>query len=117
DSDGRGADAVLEAVGSPEATRLAFELVRPGGILSAVGVHHEAAFPFSPAQAYDRNLTFRIGRCPARSLMEGLLPLLRRRRRDLAALITHRFALADGREAYALFDAKRDGCIKLAFVP
>ena len=116
-TEGRGADAVLEAVGSPQAGRLAFDLVRPGGIISAVGVHHEAAFPFSPAQAYDRNLTWRIGRCPARSLMEGLLPLVRRRRRDLAALITHRVPLADGRDAYALFDERRDGCIKVAFVP
>jgi threonine dehydrogenase-like Zn-dependent dehydrogenase len=117
ETDGRGTDAVLEAVGSPQAGRLAFDLVRPGGIVSVVGVHHEAAFPFSPAEAYDRNLTWRIGRCPARSLMEGLLPMVRRRRRDLAALITHRVALADGREAYARFDAKRDGCIKVAFVP
>jgi len=116
-TDGRGADAVLEAVGSPQAGRLAFDLVRPGGIISAVGVHHEASFPFSPAQAYDRNLTWRIGRCPARSLMEGLLPMVRRRRRDLAALITHRVPLADGRQGYALFDERRDGCIKVAFVP
>lgn len=114
---GHGVDAVLEAVGSPEAGRLAFDLVRPGGVVSTVGVHHEAAFPFSPAEAYDRNLTWRIGRAPARSLMEGLLPMVRRRRRELAALITHRIPLAEGREAYALFDAKRDGCLKVAFVP
>ena len=117
DTDGRGADAVLEAVGSTQAARLAFDLVRPGGIISTAGVHHESAFPFSPAQAYDRNLTWRIGRCPARSLMEGLLPLVRRRRADLAALITHRLPLADGAEAYTLFDAKRDGCLKVAFQP
>lgn len=116
-TDGRGADAVLEAVGSPDAGRLAFTLVRPGGTISAVGVHHEASFPFSPAQAYDHNLTYRIGRCPARSLMEGLMPLLRRRRHELASLITHRLPLAAGPEGYAMFDAKRDGCIKVAFAP
>lgn len=114
---GHGVDAVLEAVGSPEAGRLAFDLVRPGGIVSTVGVHHEAAFPFSPAEAYDRNLTWRIGRAPARSLMEGLVPLVRRRKRELGTLITHRLPLAEGREAYALFDAKRDGCLKVAFIP
>jgi threonine dehydrogenase-like Zn-dependent dehydrogenase len=113
-TDGRGADAVLEAVGSPAAGRLAFELVRPGGILSAVGVHHESTFPFSPAQAYDHNLTYRIGRCPARSLMEGLIPLARRRRDELSAVLTHRLPLERGVEAYELFDAKRDGCIKIA---
>lgn len=117
ETEGRGVDAVLEAVGSPQAGRLAFDLVRPGGIISAVGVHHESTFPFSPAQAYDKNLTWRIGRCPARSLMEDLLPLVRRRRDDLAALITHRLPLADGREAYRLFDERRDGCIKVAFAP
>ena len=117
ETDGRGVDAVLEAVGSAQAGRLAFDLARPGGIISAVGVHHESTFPFSPAQAYDRNLTWRIGRCPARSLMEGLLPLVRRRRHDIAALITHRLPLADGREAYALFGERRDGCIKVAFAP
>lgn len=114
---GRGADAVLEAVGSPAAGRLAFELVRPGGTISAVGVHHEADFPFSPAQAYDRNLTYRIGRCPARNLMEGLIPLARRRRDDLVAVLTHRRPLADAVDAYRMFDEKRDGCVKVALAP
>jgi threonine dehydrogenase-like Zn-dependent dehydrogenase len=114
---GRGADAVIEAIGSSEAARLAFDLVRPGGTIATVGVHHEARFPFSPAQAYDRNLTWRIGRCPARSLMEGLVPLARARAGDLAALVTHRLPLAEGERGYALFDAKSDGCIKVAFAP
>jgi threonine dehydrogenase-like Zn-dependent dehydrogenase len=114
---GRGVDAVVEAIGSGEAARLGFELVRPGGTIATVGVHHEAQFPFSPAQAYDRNLTWRIGRCPARSLMESLVPLLRARAGDLAGLITHRMPLAEGERGYALFDRKLEGCIKVAFVP
>jgi threonine dehydrogenase-like Zn-dependent dehydrogenase len=114
---GRGADAVLEAVGSPEAGRLAFELIRPGGTISTVGVHHEAGFPFSPGQAYDKNLTYRTGRCPARSLMETLVPLVRRRRADLAGIFTHRVPLSRGPEAYEIFDRKQDGCIKVALTP
>src|SRR5436309_2555538 len=97
---GRGADAVLEAVGSPEAGRLAFELVRPGGTLSTVGVHHEASFPFSPGQAYDKNLTYRTGRCPARGVMDSLVPIARRRREELRAILTHRLPLSSGPEAY-----------------
>jgi threonine dehydrogenase-like Zn-dependent dehydrogenase len=116
-TEGRGVDAVIEAVGSPDASRLAWDLVRPGGTIAAVGVHHEAAFPFSPAQAYDRNLTYRIGRCPARSLMEGLIPWAQREAATLAALVTHRIPLDGGVEAYEAFDAKRDGCIKVAFEP
>lgn len=111
---GRGADAVLEVVGTAEASRLAFDLVRPGGTVAIAGVHHEKLFAFSPVEAYDKNLTLRIGRCPARSYMEELLPMLRRRG-DLAAIVTHRRPLADGAAAYEMFDRKADGCIKVAF--
>lgn len=113
---GRGADAVLEIVGSAQASALAFDLVRPGGVVSAAGVHHESRFPFSPAQAYDRNLRFVAGRCPARSRMADVLPLLERRP-DLADVFTHHMALADGVAAYDLFDRKADGCIKVALDP
>jgi len=116
-TEGRGLEAVLEAVGSADAGRLAFRLVRPGGTIAVVGVHHEAAFPFSPGQAYDKNLTYRIGRCPARHYMERLLPLARRREKELRALFTHRVPLDGGPDAYRKFDEKRDGCVKVAFEP
>jgi len=116
-TDGRGADAVLEAVGSPSAGALAFELVRPGGTIAVVGVHHETAFAFSPSDAYDKNLTYRTGRCPARGLMDAILPIARRRREELAAIVTHRLPLEEGPAAYALFAARRDGCIKVVLAP
>jgi 2-desacetyl-2-hydroxyethyl bacteriochlorophyllide A dehydrogenase len=116
-TDGRGADAVLEAVGSPEATRLAIDLVRPGGIVSVVGVHYEDRFPFSPVLAYDKNLTYRSGRCPARSLVHELIPLVRRKRFDLASVISHRLPLSRGAEAYEMFDRKADGCTKVVLLP
>jgi threonine dehydrogenase-like Zn-dependent dehydrogenase len=111
---GRGADAVLEAVGTEAAARLAFDLVRPGGAIGAVGVHHEAAFPFSPGQAYDKNLTVSIGRCPARHYMERLLPIAARREAELRSVFTHRVGLDQGPAAYRTFDTKADGCIKVA---
>ena len=112
-TEGRGADAVLEVVGSPEATRLAFELVRPGGIVSAVGVHTEAQFAFSPVEAYDKNLTYRAGRCPARRYMERLLPLVREKKYDLASIVSHRLPLADAVRGYHLFERKLEGCTKV----
>ena len=60
-SEDRGADVVLEVVGSPEASRLAYALVRTGGTISAPGVHSEPHFAFSPGQVYDKNLTYRSG--------------------------------------------------------
>ena len=53
-----GADTVLEAVGLPAAQQLSFQLVRPGGVISAVGMHTAAHFTFSPEDAYNRNLTY-----------------------------------------------------------
>lgn len=116
-TEGRGADAVLEVVGSPEATRLAIDLVRPGGTVSAVGVHTEKRFPFSPVEAYDKNLTYRIGRCPARAVLEQLIPLVRRKKYDLASIISHQLPLSQGVLGYAMFDEKRDGCTKVALRP
>ncbi len=63
---GRGVDAVMEVVGAPPATELAMEILRPGGVLSSVGVHTDERFGFTAVDAYDKNLTFRSGRCPAR---------------------------------------------------
>lgn len=58
-TDGRGADVALELVGSAAALKLGFELLRPAGVLSSIGVHTEPQFPFSPVQAYDKNITYR----------------------------------------------------------
>lgn len=112
-TEGRGADAVLEVVGSPQASRLAYDLVRPGGIISTVGVHTSPQFSFSPVEAYDKNLTFKIGRCPARHYMNRLLPLVQSGDWALQKVISHRMSLRDGVEAYRIFDQKRDGCTKV----
>lgn len=111
----RGADVVLEVVGSPKATRLAFELVRPGGTLSAVGVHTEPHLAFSPGEAYDKNLTYRAGRCPARHYLPALLEELRGGADGLEKLFSHRMSLDDCSDAYALFAAREGGCTKILF--
>jgi 2-desacetyl-2-hydroxyethyl bacteriochlorophyllide A dehydrogenase len=116
-TDGRGADAVLEAVGSPAAGRLAVDLVRPGGIISTAGVHTERQLSFSPVEAYDKNLTYRSGRCPARAYMDRLLPLVCSRKYFLTEVFSHRMSLAEGPEGYRLFAGRRDGCTKVALQP
>jgi hypothetical protein len=45
----------------------------PTGVISSVGVHTAPAFPFTPVEAYDKNVTLRCGRCPARAYMPRLL--------------------------------------------
>lgn len=112
---GRGADAVMEVVGSPAAAKAAVELLRPGGIISTVGVHTEQEMAFSPGQAYDKNLTYRNGRCPARYYMQRLIPMVQAKKYELSGIISHWLPLSDGAEAYRLFDQKRDGCTKVVF--
>jgi threonine dehydrogenase-like Zn-dependent dehydrogenase len=116
-TDGRGADAVLEVVGSPAASRLAMDLLRPGGTLSIVGVHTEEHFSISPVEAYDKNLTLRIGRCPARAVLAELLPMVEQRKYDLGAVFSHRLPLSEGARGYEIFDRKQDGCTKVLLTP
>jgi threonine dehydrogenase-like Zn-dependent dehydrogenase len=114
---GFGVDSVLECVGTPAALRLGFDLLRPGGTVSSVGVHHDAVLPFSPAEAYDRNLTFRSGRCPARAYFPNLLPIAERHGPSLTGLFTHHLPLAEAAAGYTMFAARSGGCVKVALRP
>jgi threonine dehydrogenase-like Zn-dependent dehydrogenase len=107
---------VLEAVGSAAAQRLALDLVRPGGTIATVGVHTQG-FAFSPAEAYDKNLTFRIGRCPARALVTELVPLVQQKKYDLRSIISHRLPLEQGVRGYEIFDRKEERCTKVVLRP
>ncbi|MEQ9377816.1 MAG: alcohol dehydrogenase family protein [Imperialibacter sp.] len=110
---GIGVDAVMEVVGNPSAQQLAFDAVRPGGIISSVGVHTATNFTFSPVDAYNKNITYKTGRCPARHYMSKLLPLLFDQKIDLSAIISHRLPLAHGVEGYRIFDQKLDKSLKI----
>lgn len=114
-SQGRGADGVMELVGMNAAQALAYQLVRPGGTIATVGCHCDPHFAFSPSQAYDKNLTYRTGRCPARFYMQQLLDLPAVQEMDVRQFVTHYFALSDGPRAYELFSQRRDGIIKGVF--
>lgn len=116
-TDGRGADAVMEVVGTRAATRTAVDLLRPGGVLSSVGVHTEERFAFTPIEAYDKNLTFRGGRCPARAYMSRLAPLVRDGELDAEFVFSHRMPLSEGARGYDIFDRKLDGCTKVLLKP
>jgi len=116
-TEGRGADVVLEVVGSAQASALAYELVRVGGTISAPGVHNEPQFAITPGQLYDKNLTYRAGRAPARAYMERVLAKLSARAFDLAPLFSHRMTLDEAPRGYELFDQKRERCTKVLLAP
>lgn len=114
---GRGADAVMEVVGSTSAGRSAFELLRPGGVFSAVGVCTDQHLSFSPVEAYDKNLTYKVGRCPARHYMEKLIEPAITETEKLNEVFTHRVPLSEGVENYQMFSNREDGCMKILLYP
>jgi threonine dehydrogenase-like Zn-dependent dehydrogenase len=113
---GRGVDRVIEAVGSPDATRSAADLLRPGGVLAAVGVHTEPHLALSPGEMYDRNLTYAAGRCPARRMLPAALDMAQRDASLLVALISHRLPLSEGVDAYRRVATREEGWAKVVLV-
>jgi threonine dehydrogenase-like Zn-dependent dehydrogenase len=116
-SEGRGADAAIEAVGSADATRTAVELLRFGATLAALGVHTEGCLAIPPGEIYDRNLRYVAGRCPARHYMPSSLALAERDTDLMASLISHRLPLSEGVEAYRRFADRESGWAKVVFIP
>ena len=116
-TEGRGSDAVMEVVGRSSAARLAVDLVRPGGTIATVGVHSDESPSFTPVEAYNKNLTYRTGRCPARRYMERLLPIVRDRKYPLGLVISHTLPLSEGVKGYEIFDNKLDNCTKVVLTP
>jgi threonine dehydrogenase-like Zn-dependent dehydrogenase len=53
----------------------AFELLRPWGRISSVGVHN-GEIPWTGNEAYGKNLQIQMGRCPVRSIFGDALELL-----------------------------------------
>ena len=114
---GLGVPSVMEFVGLPDAQRIAFESVRPGGNLATIGCHCTPDFAFSPSQAYDKNLNYRSGRCPARHYMASVQNRLQTDSLDLSWCITHDFQLDQASQGYDTFANRKDGCVKAVFKP
>lgn len=70
-TDGYGADAVLECVGTRESTVTAFAVARPGAVVGRVGVPHDA--PVDAEATFYRNIGMRGGPAPARAYQPELL--------------------------------------------
>ncbi|KAK3944597.1 chaperonin 10-like protein [Diplogelasinospora grovesii] len=102
-TEGRGADAVIEVVGLSPALRTAFDLIRPFGVISSIGVHN-AEIPWSGNEAYSKNLRVQMGRCPVRSIFPEALPVLAKNQHKLSFMFDKIMPLTDAVEGYDLFD-------------
>ncbi|KAH8073808.1 chaperonin 10-like protein [Cristinia sonorae] len=118
---GVGCNAILEVVGNNSALTLAYELVRPFGLISSVGVHQAPQLPLTGREAYDKNVSFDFGRCPVRSMLPIASSILIKRQDvfggigDQASLIEKVVGFEEAAEVYDLFDKGR--CGKVLFDP
>jgi threonine dehydrogenase-like Zn-dependent dehydrogenase len=71
---GHGTHAVLEAVGHRPAYDQALGVVRPGGVISRVGLPQYETAPLPPATMWRANVTLTGGLAPARVYIDQLLP-------------------------------------------
>ncbi|KAI9720781.1 MAG: hypothetical protein M1812_002620 [Candelaria pacifica] len=102
-TDGRGADVVIEVVGLSPALKMGFDILRPWGIISSVGVHN-AEIPWTGNQAYGKNLRIQMGRCPVRSIFPEALDLLRKKQHLLGFMADKIMPLSEAVEGYEIFD-------------
>lgn len=71
---GQGTHAVLEAVGHLPAYEQAFGVVRPGGVISRVGVPQYEEAPIGFGSLFRHNVRLAGGPAPVRAYIEELLP-------------------------------------------
>ena len=116
---GRGVDVAIEALGRQETFESALRSVRPGGVLSSLGVYSgKLLAPYEAIYAGLGDQRIVMTLCPGgKERMRRLLDLVATRRIDLSALVTHRFALDDILQAYELFSRQQDGVLKVAMFP
>jgi threonine dehydrogenase-like Zn-dependent dehydrogenase len=139
---GRGADACIDAVGTeadsgsgfdavidrvkvatfmgtdrPHVLRQAIQCCRNFGIVSIVGVYGGLVDKIPMGSAINRGLTFRMAQTPVQHYMPKLLERIEKGEIDPSVVITHRASLEQGPELYKTFRDKTDGCIKVVLKP
>jgi threonine dehydrogenase-like Zn-dependent dehydrogenase len=139
---GRGADACIDAVGTEPSIRSGFDAVidriktatylgtdnphvlrqaihccRNFGTVSIVGVYGGMLDKIPMGSAINRGLTFRMAQTPVQHYLPKLLELIEKGKIDPSFVITHRATLEEGPELYKTFRAKEDGCIKVVMKP
>jgi threonine dehydrogenase-like Zn-dependent dehydrogenase len=78
-----------------------------------VGVCNDQHLSFSPVEAYNKNIIYKVGRCPARHFMDKLIPIVQQKKYNLTSILTHRMPLSEGTNGYDIFANKKDNCMKV----
>ncbi len=103
--------------GSKSAIEIASQAVRKGGTVQFIGVYGARYNMFPFGDFFARNITMKMGQCPAQQYVPHIMDLIKRGKFDATDIITHRLDLANGSYAYQIFDNKEDNCIKVILKP
>jgi alcohol dehydrogenase len=114
---GRGADAVIEAVGADQSITDAILCAAPGATVSVVGVNLNLGLPFPMPVALMKRLTFRVTLASIPTTWPALVPLVASGKLRPEDVFTHRMGLSDAAEAYRVFEAREGGVLKVLLDP
>lgn len=106
----------LEA-GSSIPLHWAINSVKKGGIVSIVGVYGPTGNMIPIGNVLNKGLTVRANQASVKRLLPRLIEHVREGRINPKELITHRVPLEDVGDAYHMFSAKLDECIKPVLYP
>ena len=107
------------AVDRLAALRASLKAVRRGGTVSVSGVYGGELDPLPMMEMFDRGLQLRMGQCHVRRWTDDIMPVVLADDDPLGLedLATHHLPLDEAPEAYAMFQRKDDGCIKVVLRP
>ncbi|MEX2591187.1 MAG: zinc-dependent alcohol dehydrogenase [Anditalea sp.] len=111
-----GKKLLLQA-GSATAIRWAVNSVKKGGIVSIVGIYGPTDNLVPLGNLVSKGLTIRANQASVKRLLPKMIDHVQSGRLDPKAIITHRVPLEEVAEAYHIFSAKLDNCIKPILIP
>jgi threonine dehydrogenase-like Zn-dependent dehydrogenase len=101
------------------ALHLAIDIVRRGGTISLSGVYGGQADPLPMLTLFDKQVQLRMGQANVKRWVDDIMPLLTEDGDPLGVddFATHRLPLGEAPEAYAKFQKKQDGVVKVLLQP
>ena len=111
-----GRKLMLQA-GSATALHWAINAVKKGGIVSIVGVYGPTGNIIPIGNVVNKGITIRANQASVKRILPKLIDHVRAGRIDPKGIITHRVPLEEVADAYHIFSAKLDNCIKTVLIP
>ncbi len=111
-----GKKLLLQA-GAATALHWAINSVKKGGIVSIVGVYGPTANLVPIGNVVNKGLTIRANQASVKRLLPKLIKHVQNGIIKPSEIISHRIPLEEVAEAYHIFSAKRDNCIKPVLIP